>query len=216
MLFLILGISPSIADELDSYKATCKEIGFKPKTTAFGDCVLELKRRSEPDAILENQKNNPITSSKSKSDGSADDKTCQKYGFKFEEESYKKCRLDLKIAADEASAKLAQYEIQKRAYEQQAREYDEQKRLYQAKLYEAESQKKREETWNLLTFGAALINGSSLGDSAYALRGQPVPPRQYYSISPPTQPSIPNFTLNTPIGNAYCSFNNITNQMNCR
>jgi hypothetical protein len=44
--FLFINISTSMADELNAYKATCKDIGFKPKTPAFGDCVLELKKRS--------------------------------------------------------------------------------------------------------------------------------------------------------------------------
>lgn len=190
---------------VDLATSQCKELGFNQKTKQFAKCLSTLQPKIT------------ATSKESKKgDGTADDLTCQKYGFKVAEESYKKCRLDLKIAADESNAKLAQYEIQKRAYEQQIRQYEEQKSLYESQLAAAQAQKNREDTWNLLTFGAALINGRSIGDSAYALRGQPVPPRQYYPITPPAQPSIPNFTLSTPRGNAYCSYNSITNQMNCR
>lgn len=191
-------------------EAQCRELGFKPKTKQFSKCLSTLQPKNNLSNLTSQS-----TAAPQSGDGSVDDLTCQKYGFKVGEESYKKCRLDLKIAADEASSKLAQYEVQKRAYEQQVRQYEEQKRLYEARVAAAQAEKDREDTWNLLTFGAALINGRSVGDSAYALRGQPVPPRQYYPITPPAQPSIPNFTLNTPRGSAYCSYNNMTNQMNC-
>ncbi len=35
----------SFADALDDYKSTCKDIGFKPGTEKFGDCVLKLKKK---------------------------------------------------------------------------------------------------------------------------------------------------------------------------
>ena len=38
---------PVMADELDSFKQTCKEIGFSPKTQAYGSCVLELRKRKQ-------------------------------------------------------------------------------------------------------------------------------------------------------------------------
>lgn len=33
------------AEDLSSYEKTCSEIGFKPKTPDYGDCVLELRSR---------------------------------------------------------------------------------------------------------------------------------------------------------------------------
>jgi hypothetical protein len=33
------------ADPIDDYKSTCKDIGFKPGTEKFGDCVLKLKKK---------------------------------------------------------------------------------------------------------------------------------------------------------------------------
>ena len=42
------------ADSLDSYKDTCKDIGFKPGTEKFGDCVLKLRKK---DVEVQNQNN---------------------------------------------------------------------------------------------------------------------------------------------------------------
>ena len=46
-LILLLLALPLIclADDLDDYKSTCKDIGFKPGTEKFGDCVLKLKKK---------------------------------------------------------------------------------------------------------------------------------------------------------------------------
>ena len=46
-LILLLFALPLIclADDLDDYKSTCKDIGFKPGTEKFGDCVLKLKKK---------------------------------------------------------------------------------------------------------------------------------------------------------------------------
>ena len=46
-IILLLLILPLIclADNLDDYKSTCKDIGFKPGTEKFGDCVLKLKKK---------------------------------------------------------------------------------------------------------------------------------------------------------------------------
>ena len=35
----------SFADAIDDYKNTCRDIGFKPGTEKFGDCVLKLKKK---------------------------------------------------------------------------------------------------------------------------------------------------------------------------
>ena len=44
---MTLTFSPLVifANDLASYENTCKEIGFKPKTPDYGDCVLELRKR---------------------------------------------------------------------------------------------------------------------------------------------------------------------------
>lgn len=192
----------------------CLELGFKFKTKQFSKCLATL---NPPKQNL-SSKSAPIKTEEPamQGDGSADDITCQKYGFKVAEDGYKKCRLDIEVAANNAKAQVAQYEIQKRQYEEQVRQYQEQKNIYEARVAEMQAEKERRDTWNLLTFGAALLNGRSIGDAAPALRGQPVMPRQYYPIQAPQQPSQQEFTLNTPRGSVYCNYNGMNNQMNCR
>jgi len=34
------------AADLSAFQATCQDIGFKPKTPAYGECVLELMDRA--------------------------------------------------------------------------------------------------------------------------------------------------------------------------
>ncbi len=38
---------PAMAIDFSKFEATCEEIGFKQKTEAFGDCVLELAGRAK-------------------------------------------------------------------------------------------------------------------------------------------------------------------------
>jgi hypothetical protein len=45
ILLLIFLPLTCLADALDDYKSTCKDIGFKPGTEKFGDCVLKLKKK---------------------------------------------------------------------------------------------------------------------------------------------------------------------------
>ena len=46
-LLILLLISFSVsANDLESYKATCEDIGFKPKTENFGACVLKLRSKN--------------------------------------------------------------------------------------------------------------------------------------------------------------------------
>ena len=45
ILFIVVFPLMCFADPMDDYKSTCKDIGFKPGTEKFGDCVLELKKK---------------------------------------------------------------------------------------------------------------------------------------------------------------------------
>ena len=45
MLLALFNLNLAFADEFEQYGNTCKEIGFKPKTPDYGDCVLELRKR---------------------------------------------------------------------------------------------------------------------------------------------------------------------------
>jgi len=204
------------ADELEQYGNICKEIGFKPKTPDYGDCVLELRSRDLkktklkvqkvnkvvpehdlPEFITDNQE--PLIKSAETGDGSNNDKICQQYGFKVGEENYKRCRLDLDIAQRQAEADLAQYEQQKRHYE-------EQKALYEKQLADAKSRELTQGIFNMLNYGLGRYGGKTHDEAAPALYGLPMYP---------TQPTFQNYTITTPRGISNCVYNTRMNLMNC-
>lgn len=94
-------------------EASCAEIGFKRKTPAFANCVLELHDR----------KNSSITSN------DPDDATCRRYGFKPKTSEYAQCRLQIDTAKAQAQQQQAQYLEQQRAYQAQLEEQKRQRRV---------------------------------------------------------------------------------------
>ena len=201
--------------DISSEKKTCAELGFKPKSKAFSNCVVKL--HNKPKEKLDDQSNLiAITEITPKGDGTNDDGICQKYGFKVGDESYKKCRLELKIAQDRADDQLRQYELQKQAYEEQIRQYQQQNRIREAAIEEQRLAKERQDNINLLTFGLGIATGRTFYEAAPALSGQPMHQREYPQIIPPPQPTFDSFQLVTPYGRSNCSYNSMTRQMNCR
>lgn len=216
LLFLLIFSSQVFGEDLSSFEKTCKQIGFKPKTTDYGDCVLELRNRELkktkvkvqkvnkvvpehdlPEFITDNQE--PLIKSAETGDGSNNDKICQQYGFKVGEENYKRCRLDLDIAQRQAEADLAQYEQQKRHYE-------EQKALYEKQLADAKSRELVQGIFNMLNYGVGRYGGKTHDEAAPALYGLPMYP---------SQPTFQNYTITTPRGISNCVYNTRMNLMNC-
>lgn len=198
------------ADEFDQYGNTCKEIGFKPKTPDYGDCVLELRSRelkkiNKPKIQKANtdqsSQANQIASPKTREvgDGSNNDNICQKYGFKVGDEGYKRCRLDLDVAQRQAEADMAQFE-------QQKRQYEEQKRQYEAAIAAEESRKEVQAWSNVLMYGLGLAGGRTHSEAAPALYGLPMYPRQ---------PTFQNYTITSPRGITNCVYQPRMNLMNC-
>jgi hypothetical protein len=120
---------------------TCADIGFKPKSEAFGNCVIELVNRKNKSQQVKAATAPVIAKQKSISasapsqevvamgDGSEDDSICQKYGFKPATSSYAECRQKIDLAKQQAQQQQAQYDEQKRQYDQQKSEQDRQRRL---------------------------------------------------------------------------------------
>ena len=117
-LFLVYS-SSSYALDTTQHEKTCSEIGFKKKTEAHANCVLEL---------LSRQGGSRLNSTSSVSN-SPDDATCRGYGFKPGSNAYGECRQKLDFAKQQASQKEREYEEQKRQYDAQL---EEQKRRRQA------------------------------------------------------------------------------------
>lgn len=208
-IFFISAAGASYAADLAPYEKTCAELGFKRKTPAFGDCVLELFDRAKSQhrsAALEEQKRNEEESRRrsaeqaARGDGTPEHGMCMRYGFTPGTTSYAECRQKIDIAKADAAHR-------QRVYEQQQREYQE-------RLAEYKRERERRQGEALLRFGAALAGGTSsnfsenFGNAGRASLGmEPQPPR----MAPPQQQT---FTIRTPDGRmTNCTY--IGNNINC-
>jgi hypothetical protein len=182
------------ADELEQYGNTCKEIGFKPKTPDYGDCVLELRKRDL----------NKAQKQKSNSGGSNKDYEARaaKY-FQQQEEQYQR-----QIEADNINASRQQAE-----YERQKADYDQQKAAYDSRLAEAAREKERQKGLKLLELGLRMSSGQSVRDAAMATAGmQPLPP-----IAPTGLQRHENFRVTNGQGDfANCTYDPNTKTATCR
>jgi hypothetical protein len=84
---------PLLAMDLSKYESLCRDIGFSKGTQKYGECVLELRAR---------EKNN-VRPKQVIGDGSADDQTCQRYGFLVGSSDYAQCRMQIDTVRNQAS-----------------------------------------------------------------------------------------------------------------
>ena len=106
----------AIALDLTKHQQTCSEIGFKPKTPAFGECVLELHGRdSKTNSSKPAQANSTQTvtpQQNARGDGTPDHATCAKYGFQAGTTEYSQCRMQIDTARKQAEEQERQYQDQ--------------------------------------------------------------------------------------------------------
>jgi hypothetical protein len=126
---LILSISQSFALDTTKEENTCAYIGFKKGTESFGNCVLELlDRKKSSSKIITTQPPPKIAQSRvqpqaqASGDGSQDDATCQKYGFKPNTNEYSSCRLQIDQAKQQQAQQQAQYDEQMKQYKEAQRQ----------------------------------------------------------------------------------------------
>jgi hypothetical protein len=106
---LLMLCSQAIALDLTNYENACAEIGFKKKTPAFGECVLELHSREGKTApAKQKQAQNAI----GHGDGTPDHATCAKYGFQAGTTEYSQCRMQIDTARTQARQQQNEYEQQ--------------------------------------------------------------------------------------------------------
>lgn len=104
--FIAFSLSQAVfALDLSTYENQCADIGFKPKTQPFGECVLELRERERVGVRL------PIRAV-TQGDGSPDHSTCNRYGFIAGTNEYAQCRMQIDVARAQAQEQQRNYEIQ--------------------------------------------------------------------------------------------------------
>jgi hypothetical protein len=141
----LAGVAHALDTSVEEF--TCKEIGFKPKTEKFANCVLELYERKSKGST-----NNPVGSRQAapaaqaqRGDGSQDDQTCQRYGLKPGQPEYGNCRMQINLAKQQAAREQARYEAEMAAYEKQKQEL--------------EAERKRQLAMRQLQMGLGLMSG---------------------------------------------------------
>ena len=96
---------------LTDYEATCLDLGFKKRTPAYGECVLELDKRSTDQqkqgerARVEQQERQAAQQRQqqeqqrvARGDGTPDHSTCAGFGFTAGTTPYAECRMRVSIA----------------------------------------------------------------------------------------------------------------------
>jgi len=188
---LLLGIVAfsALAIDTSAEEKTCREIGFKPKTEKFANCVLELyERRGSQTASRAPSTQKPTNQRPAQSatlgDGSQDDQTCQKYGLKPGQPEYGNCRMQIDMAKQQVAREQARYQQELAAYEQDKKE--------------KEAQRRREQGMKTLQMGLGMMSGQlTLDDVGRSSLGLPPAPRP---------PQIQNQTIRLPNGNLiHCS-----------
>ncbi len=150
---MLFWVHPSFGLDTSAQEKTCSDIGFKKKTEAFGNCVLELISRGG--AI-------PSQSSFATASNDPDDATCKKYGFRPGSNEYAQCRLQIDQARADGQRQQAQFELQQKQYQDQL---DAQK-------------KRRSDAANMamLSMGLGMMAGG--GSQGSAVSPQPVAPQK--------------------------------------
>jgi hypothetical protein len=179
---LLFWAYPSFGLDTSAQEKTCSEIGFKKKTEAFGNCVLELVSRS---GGVSSQ------SSQTSFSNDPDDAACRGYGFKPNSSDYASCRQRIDLA--------------KQSAKQQQDIYDQQKRQYDDQLASIEKQKAKERNLKQLEMGLRMMGGQSVQDSAMATARMPPLPQAPGPITQRlTMPNGRSMTCTTVGSNTNC------------
>jgi len=135
------------AADLKDFESTCADIGFKRKTEAFGNCVLELVDRASSQKSPQNQ----------------DDQLCKSYGFKANTPSFADCKLKLDLA--------------KKQSQEAQQKYDQDKAEYDRKMAEIKKQQDQQRAMKQLELGLRMIGGQSPVDAVNSVgTGRPIAP----------------------------------------
>jgi len=193
--WLMATVFTASAVGLEEYEATCSQLGFKKRTPAYGECVLELDSRAtlskEKAKTIEQPKQQQATVRPPPGDGTPDHLTCSQFGFTVGTPQYSDCRLKISIAKQEQAQRHLAYEAEQSRYQEEQRRYDQKVAAY-------EREKERQKSLALIKFGLSLMGGTSPNASEnFANAG-----RESLGLAPiqPSRPQVQNFTITNPAG----------------
>jgi len=212
------------AVDFSGLESECAELGFKRKTQAFGECVLELDRRKARKVdsnVNNNSEKNLLAESGSSGkapertkrteeaapngDGTPDHITCSGFGVAMGTAAYSNCRQKIYFARQENTRQNAACEDARRRFELELLRYEEQ-------FAAQERQRDVEKNMALLNFGLALMGGTSPNATDNFLSAT----RGSFGVLPiaPPKPPIQNFTITGP-GNRMANCHVSGNSVNC-
>jgi len=156
VLPLLLGVIawPALAINTSAEEKTCREIGFKPKTEKYANCVLELYERRGAGSLTSN-------------DTSPDDQACRKYGYKRGTSGYADCLRQIDMARQE-------HEQRQREYQAQLARYEEEKRAHEEAVA---AERRRRMGAAMMQYGLGLASGMRPEEASAYAQGLPVPQR---------------------------------------
>ena len=167
-LLIIIGLLFSFsanAEDLSAYKAMCEEIGFKPKTTNFGNCVLKLRKKN-----LNKESSQETTKSYQNNTQ--------------EQQQIKNISNDLnRLKQQHQALAQRQFEATQRHNALLERQYNQQMAVYEQQKRKAEAERKRRQNNALMELGLRMMKGQTFTDSARATAGME-------PIKPPAQPTL--------------------------
>ena len=221
-------ISPNTtrAEVIDTaaQEKTCKDIGFRPKTVAYADCVMELLSRQDSGAPTASPSANQSIASTPKRQSqlasrpepvalTPHEQTCASYGFKRTTTAFSNCLLELDRAKAQAQYAQQLYQMQVQQYQQQVAAYNAQQ--------EAIRKERDRRKWEAIgRLGAGMANSTSpsflgaLNEGLAAANGIPIARPAPVAPEPPT---FQNYTIRLPSGNqVYCNYNSLSGYMSCR
>jgi hypothetical protein len=144
--FCLVGGS-SAALDLAQFESLCSEIGFKKKTEAFGQCVLELADKNKAASV-------PL---------SQDEQLCKGYGFKPNTSSFAECKLKLDLAKKQSLEAQEKYNRDKAEYDRQ--------------VAAIEKEKEKQRAMRQLELGLRMMGGQSPVDAVNSVgTGMPIAP----------------------------------------
>lgn len=162
---------PALAIDTSAEEKACREIGFKPKTEKFVNCVLELHERSGSLTVARPSISQSPTKALEIGDGSDDDRTCQSNGFAPGTGDYSDCRMKIDMAKREAQTAHARYKAELAVYE--------------AQVAAANRQRESDRNLRLMELGLGMMAGGGRGGSSSSAT----------TARPPVAPSNQNIFL---------------------
>ena len=176
----------------DAWKRSVSQEQKRVSEFAFG-LVL---RSQVKDELIESFKKEIVRLSEAgqsqvaKGDGSSADIACQKIGFKVWDEGYPQCKAQAQRAIAQQEQQQAQYELQLRRHQQAVAEYE-------ARLKEAQEERRQQRSLAMMQYGLSLMGGTY----PRALDNFERASREMLRLPPaPEPPKLESFTIIGPSG----------------